>query len=219
MRHTTINSLCLAAAIFLAAALSGNVQGGDEKGVTYSVISENDFADVRRSVDVRLSSKVSSQVLHSIAWKIKEGEVQKYERIFIFYWLPGMEVGSGAWATTHFDPELEIRILGLTQEEEARMIRETTSQSRDIVGVWMDDRPYVGATLTLYYENGRLYLESRYKDGSGSTDVMTEQLYDFGKRLVEEDGNPHGEYFVLDSKGDLHSGGKGGLFLKYKKLQ
>ena len=83
----------------------------------------------------------------------------------------------------------------------------------------MDDRPYVGATLTLYYENGRLYLESVYKDGSGSTDEMTEQLYDFEKRLVEEGGNPHGEYFVLDSKGDLHSGGKKGLFLKYKKLQ
>ena len=71
----------------------------------------------------------------------------------------------------------------------------------------------------LYYKNRRLYLESRYKDGSGSTDEMTEQLYDFGKKLLEESGNPHGEYFVLDSKGDLHSGGKGGLFLKYKKLQ
>ena len=218
MHHTTMNSLCLTA-ILLAATLSGNVQGGDEKGVTYSVISENDFAGVRRSIDVRLNSKVSSQILHSIAWQIKKAESQNYERTFISYWLPGMKVGSGAWATTHFDPELEIQILGLTQEEEERMARESTSQSRGIVGVWLDDRPYVGATLTLYYKNRRLYLESRYKDGSGSTDEMTEQLYDFGKKLVEESGNPHGEYFVLDSKGDLHSGGKGGLFLKYKKLQ
>ena len=148
MHHTTMNSLCLAA-IILAATLSGNVQGGDEKGVTYSVIAENDFAGVRRSIDVRLNSKVSSQILHSIAWKIKKAESLNYERTFIFYWLPGMKVGSGAWATTHFDPELEIQILGLTQEEEERMARETTSQSRDIVGVWLDDRPYVGATLTL----------------------------------------------------------------------
>ena len=105
MRHITMHSLCLAT-ILLAATLSGNVQGGDEKGVTYSVISENDFAGVRRSVDVRLNSKSSSQILRSIAWKIKKAESQEYERTFIFYWLPGMKVGSGAWATTHFDSRI-----------------------------------------------------------------------------------------------------------------
>ena len=46
MGHTTMSPLSLAA-MLLAAALSGNVQAGDEKGVTYSVISENDFAGVR----------------------------------------------------------------------------------------------------------------------------------------------------------------------------
>lgn len=213
-------------AIFVWLALSGAAQAESDQSVaaipsdvTYSIISENEFRHFKHSIDVRLNKKVSEQVLRSMAAKLKELERKNYERTFIAYYLPDMKPGSGAWATTHFDPNLEVRILGLTSEEEKKLTQEAMSHSRDTVGIWMDDSPYVGSTVTIFRENGKLYLETKYKDGSGSTDEMTESQSAIGTKLVEKDGNLHGEYFILDSKGDLHAGGDEGLFLKYKKLQ
>lgn len=225
MNELTRNSLYIVA-IFVWFAWLGAAQAESDQSavaipsdVTYSIISESEFRHFKRSIDVRLNKKVSEEVLRAIAWKLKKLEGKKYDRTFIAYILPDMKVGSGAWATTHFDPDLEVQILGLTSEEEEKMTQEAMSQSRDIVGIWLDDRPYVGSTLTIYRENGKLYLKMRHKDGSGSTDEMTESHSAIGTRLVEKDGNPHGEYFILDSKEDLHAGGNEGLFLKYKKLQ
>lgn len=206
-------------AIFVLSAMLGTVQAEAVDGATYSIISDNDFRDVKRSIDVRLDKKVSVEALRTIAQKLKNMERKKYERTFIGYYLPNMEVGAGAWATSHFDPELEVRILGLTAEEEEKMARAANSTSRDVVGIWMDDRPYVGAMITIYRENKKLYLESKYKDGSGSTEEITETQSTIGTKLVEQGGNPHGEYFVLDKKGNLQAGGNNGIFLKYKKLR
>src|ERR1039458_10482874 len=60
---------------------------------------------------------VSEEVLRAIATKLKNSDHGTYERTFISYYLPGMKVGSGAWATSHFDPDLEICILGVRSEE------------------------------------------------------------------------------------------------------
>ena len=204
---------CFTAIIVLSVTV-GSVQAG-----TYTIISDNDFRDVKRSIDVRLDKKVSVEVLRTMARKLKNMERKKYDRTFIAYYLPNMEVGAGAWATSHFNPELEVRILGLTAEEEEKMDRAAKRTSRDVVGIWMDDRPYVGATITIYRENKKLYLESKYNDGSGSTEEMTETQSTIGTKLVEKGGNPHGEYFVLDIKGNLQVGDNDGIFLKYKKLQ
>ncbi|OOF03801.1 hypothetical protein BZG80_09400 [Salinivibrio sp. MA440] len=207
------------AALIICMVMMGLVHAETVEGATYSIISDNEFRDVKRSVDVRLDRKVSAEALRTIAMELKNMERKKYDRIFIAYYLPNMKVGSGAWATTHFDPELEVKILGLTAEEEEKMVRAAKSTPRDVVGIWMDDRPYVGATVTIYRENNKLYLESKYKDGSGSTEEMTESQSTVGSKLVEKGGNPHGEYFVLDKKGNLQAGDNNGIFLKYKKLK
>lgn len=206
-------------AILVCVVMLGSAQAETVKGANYSIISDNDFRNVKRSIDVRLDKKASAEVLNAIALKLKNMERKKYERTFIAYYLPNMEVGAGAWATSHFDPELDVRILGLTADEEEKMAKEAKSTSRDVVGIWMDDRPYVGATITIYRENSKLYLESKYKDGSGSTEEMTETKINIGTKLVEKGGNPHGEYFVLNKKGDLQAGDNDGIFLKYKKLK
>lgn len=37
----------------------------------------------------------------------------KYNKVFICWYLPGMVLDSGAWATTHFIPHLSVKILGV----------------------------------------------------------------------------------------------------------
>jgi len=74
--------------------------------------------NIKRSVTVRLSTKVSKEALGKIAQNIRNADKNKYKRTFILYYLPEMEIGMGAWATTHFNPQLKVLILGLSLEEE-----------------------------------------------------------------------------------------------------
>lgn len=195
------------------------VLSGTVLAANYSVISESEVKNHRHSIDVRLSKKVPEQELRSIAIELKKSESKVYDRTFIVYYLPDMKVGGGAWATTHFDPDLEVRILGLTLNQDKKMAQDVANDSRDLVGVWADERSYVGARLTLYRENGKLYLETKYADGSGSLEEMSEAKSGNGIKLVEEGGNSHGEYLVLDEKDNLQAGGGDGIFLKYKKVK
>lgn len=185
--------------------------------VDYSIISDTNFQDVKRSVDVRLKNKVSIDTLGEIAKQIHSDQKKDFYRTFITYYLQGMEVGSGAWATSHFNPELEVKILGLTSKEETRNIQKTKNTSRNVLGVWRDDRPYVGAVVTIYREQSKLYLESKYGDGSSTIKEMDEIKHKDGIKLSEKGGNSHGEYFILDQQDNLKAGGRNGVFLVYRK--
>ena len=62
--------------------------------------------------EIRLEKKVPKEFLKEIAKMLNHLEKRKYERTLILYFLPDMKTDSGAWATTHFNPNLEVRILG-----------------------------------------------------------------------------------------------------------
>lgn len=61
------------------------------------------------SYDVRIQTKLSEELLTNIAEKLKRRSPYA-EKTFITYYLPCMEIGNGAWATSHFNPDLEIDI-------------------------------------------------------------------------------------------------------------
>ncbi len=77
----------------------------------------------------------------------------------------------------------------------------------------------MGAKLTLYRDKARVFLETKYADGSESLDEMSEAKSSTGTRLMEKGGNSHGEYLVLDRKGNLQAGNDDRIFLTYKKLK
>ena len=87
-------------------------------GGIYTIIRTEVVPGIKRSLDIRLNRTVSEEVLRAIATKLKNSDHGTYERTFISYYLPGMKVGSGAWATSHFDPDLEICILGVSTDQE-----------------------------------------------------------------------------------------------------
>ena len=152
-----------------------------------------------------MSRKVAEDVLRSIAMELKTRDSKKYLRTFIGYYLPGMEAGAGAWATTHFDPNLEIWILGLTMEEEESLVSKAVDPSRDIVGVWLDETLLAGNRVTLYRENGKVFMERAFADGSSSIEEMSETLSSYGRRFDEKGGSSFGEYYLIDSQDNLQS--------------
>jgi hypothetical protein len=69
------------------------------------------------NIEVLLPEKLKEAELRQLALQLK-AKYDGYTKTWIAYYLPGMKPGSGAWATTHFTPELEITILGATQAQE-----------------------------------------------------------------------------------------------------
>ena len=84
----------------------------------YEIIGrDRSISGTRCSFYVRLEERVPESSIRNIAEEIKRREAEDCERTFIVHLLPGMEVDAGAWATSHFTPNLEVRILGMTVEQ------------------------------------------------------------------------------------------------------
>ncbi len=189
-------------------------------GVRYKIIQEDKLHNIKRSLDIRLNKKVSEETLKKIALHLKASDSVAYERTFITYYLDDMKVGSGAWATTHFNPNLKVVVQGLTVEQEAKVLgasAEKADGDREIIGSWLDETLYAGNKATMYSKKGKLFLERVYSDGSsGSTELKTKKVR--GEKRYIEVGNEHGEYYLINGEGNLQVFDGDGLISTAKKI-
>jgi len=80
--------------------------------LTVEIMREDIVPSQVRIMDLRLSRPVQESVLETIAGQVLRSDTASYPTTYIVYYLPGMEAGQGGWATSHYSPELEVRILG-----------------------------------------------------------------------------------------------------------
>ncbi len=132
------------------------------QGVSYTIIEKSSMRSIKLSIDIRLEQKVSKDFLQKLALKLRQEEPIKYDRMFITYYLPDMTPGSGAWATSHFNPNLKVEILGTTIEEEKALMSKPKDSSGEIIGEWLDESPYVGAKYTLLKRNGKITMIRKF---------------------------------------------------------
>ena len=169
----------------------------------YGVVGREAIPDAKLSLDVRLEAEVSEARLREIASELGSGQRSRYERIFISYYLPGMQPGDGAWATSHFTPDLEVRILGASDEQAAEASKAGSAAKRQVVGVWLDPSPLVGGRITIYWESGRTYMRNEFRDGGDSTNEVSSTETRHGTRFEQLGRNRTGDFFLLDERGDL----------------
>ena len=143
------------------------------EGVKYTIIDSSRLLNKKCSLDIRLQQKVSKEFLKRLALKLRADEPKSYERMFIVYYLPGMTPGAGAWATTHFGPNLEVKILGMTIEEEKKLKPKSKAPVSDIIGEWLDETPFIGGKTTILKKNGKILMICEFKDGSSSEKEMS----------------------------------------------
>lgn len=86
----------------------------------YSILSEKELPPFKRSLIVLLPRKVPMSVLRTLAIRLRDADPTHYDRTFIFYYLPGWTVNHGSWATSHFDPELEVKLFAVSAAESER---------------------------------------------------------------------------------------------------
>ncbi len=189
--------------------------------VKYTVSEDTHKRDIKRSVVVILEKKISKDNLHNLAYKIKNSDPANYQRTFIGYYLKGKDKNNGYWATTNFNPNLEVRMLGLSIEDEAVLTKPVVSTAnKDVLGVWLDDHPGVGAKMTIYHsKDGKLYLERSYSDGSSGRKEMINFAIENGKRIEDKEGNDFGEYFIINKANQLEFWSKNGNYYTAKNIQ
>ena len=189
------------------------------QGIEFSIINVSTLGSLKRTVNVRLSQRVSKDVLRMMAQKLY---VPGYDRTFISYWLPHMEVGTGAWATTHFNPDLEIRVLGMTPKQFETLIgvpSRVTILPDELIGKWVLDMGEESYRITIYQKQGVLYAEDTFLDGSGSTWKLIEKASPQGRRFEESSPSwDADDYYLLDNHGDLYMGDAEGLFERLQKI-
>jgi hypothetical protein len=186
--------------------------------VSFEIIGSDSLPGVIRNLNVRLSRKVSEQTLRAIALKLK-AQPPAYDRTIIYYYLPGMTVGAGAWATTHFTPELEVRILGLTVDDEKKLLTQPEPTNREMIGRWLDESPFVGSRITIFREKGKLFIEQMYKDGSGHKKELVERKSPLGRRFNEIERSRNGDHWILGSDGNLQVRDNDGLIGTAAKIE
>ncbi|MGD8451304.1 MAG: hypothetical protein PVJ57_05745 [Phycisphaerae bacterium] len=186
---------------------------------TYTIIRSSTIPGVKRTVDVCVSKRISEAELRTMALEIKAQDLGQYERTFISYYLRGMEVGHGAWATTHFNPDLEVCILGLTAEEEQQSSTSRPSAAREVIGCWLDDRPHAGGRITIFTEGGKLFIERAFKDGTVLKKELVEKRSPLGRRFDEAEGAWAGNHWLIGADGNLQLRDNDGLISTAKKIE
>lgn len=169
--------------------------------INYRIILDESKGSIKRTVEIELAERTDKETLKTIARKIKSSELGHYERTFIAYRIKG-DNGNTYWATTHYNPDLEIVILGTTKED-YELLKKETIPNEKIIGQWMAQ--WGGDyKMVAYTKNGITYIKSPITSGSGSSDKAYQLTSSSrGMILQDEEGKESGAYFLINSSGDL----------------
>jgi hypothetical protein len=189
-----------------------------EASSNYRVVEDKKTGNIKRSVTVVLEDKLEEDERQKIADKIKRSDGQNYERTFIEYYIKQKNDGN-VWATTHYSPDLQVIILGLTRADESNLSKlEPSSSDKKVIGTWLDDWSFIGSKITVYYsKDGKLIFENIYSDGSSTTE-MVESNDPRGKKLEAARGNSIGEYYIINASNQLEFWGKNGNYYTARSL-
>lgn len=186
--------------------------------VQYEIINDERQRGVRRSVDVRLEVRTTEVELRELAFTIRALDNSSYPRTFILYYLPGMKVDAGAWASTHFRPDLEIRIYGMTKNEYERINRtENLNDESEVIGIWLNEMPYLERRITILNRDDDYFLETLYPDGSGGERPLIRDQTPVGIRFRVNINSE--DFYLLRPNGQMELRDSSGLITILTKVQ
>jgi|AntRauTorckE5430_2_1112549.scaffolds.fasta_scaffold13730_2 hypothetical protein len=184
--------------------------------ISYSIIDEEiNESFSKTNINIRLNKRIDEEVLTEIAKELKSARTE-YSKVWIFYLLPNMTLGKGAWATTNFAPDLDVKILGCTIEEISGM--ESTKVTGEILNKWKDYNAHSECIKYLVKEDQILKMKTiSCKDGWNHVQVLKETNQN-GKIKYEYE-NDFGEYYLVQKNGILSIFSEDGKFGDLMKIE
>ena len=81
--------------------------------IPFEVIQQDDMGSIKLSLDVQVplvdGRLPNAEELGAVSEHLVETSGE-HERTFVSFYLPGMKVGAGAFATAHHNPEMSVKI-------------------------------------------------------------------------------------------------------------
>ena len=170
--------------------------------VEITIVDKHVIPGIKRGLTVRLDKKISKKVLIDVAHKLKESDPNNYERTLINYFLPGMTMDAGSWASTNFNPELEVRISGLSIEQEGSLMSHPKPATNGIHGIWIDELS--NRRITIFSNKGGLFLEQLYTDGSSGIVELKSEIEDGVSMFIEIGGHESDPPYFIGPDGNLY---------------
>jgi hypothetical protein len=165
------------------------------------------------NVDVLLINRVDPEELKSISYQIRESR-QQYDKLWIRYFINKVSEEQGAWGSASFTPEFEMNIIGSTLSQDSRNSKVSVEGAE--LGRWRAEE-VGGAILILYKKHdSSLAMKTIYPEGQSSEDSIWTS-FQYGANTLQ-DGNSHGEYYIVEPNGNLGLYGRNGKFDEAIKL-
>jgi hypothetical protein len=169
---------------------------------SYEIIKdESDSVLEKNQLEVELNQKLTEGQIATLAEELFNSK-DKQRRFYISYRLKGVENGGTYWAISHFDPELEIEIIGSTAKEDANKDKLSEKIDGKVVGKWNENK-YTFSNLIIYKKDNRTFIKTIYKSGQTSDVELKESKTEKGIRYDYKEGGYNGEYFILNNQNEL----------------
>ncbi|WP_027358393.1 hypothetical protein [Desulforegula conservatrix] len=183
----------------------------------YKIVKDEAFGNIKRTVDVVLPERIDEQMLTSIAKEIHDKRANDFERTFICYSIAG-EKALSAWATTHFNPDLKVEIIGATKQDHEKLLtKDKTDMPENLIGSWLSHNGSEHKVVA-YKKNGKVFIRNIYPDGSSFEEQHKLTTYKGLKKFQTETDRSIGEYFLINAKGELEFWSKNGNFYTAKPI-
>jgi hypothetical protein len=199
--------IVLMTVLFLASCDSGTIGKYKKEPLSdnfsYNVIEDkSNVALEKNQLTLEINQKLTEGQIATLAEKLLNSK-EKQRRFYIFYQLSGMKKGSGAWATSHFDPELEIEIIGSTsqQDDNSDKIADAVIDG-EVIGKWHEEQ-YTSSNYVIYKKDNKIFIKTIFKSGQVSDEELKEKKVGNGTRYDYKEGGFNGEYFIINSDGGL----------------
>ncbi len=89
---------------------------------------------------------------------------------------------------------------------------------REVIGTWRHEHPIIGSRITIFRQNGKLFMESAFIDGNSMTERIVETPSANGLRFETRGKTRYSEWYLMDKQGNLQIWDQIGLFSTAKRI-
>lgn len=163
----------------------------------YKIIKEESSTNLEKNqLEVEINQKLTEGQIATLAEDLyNKKDIQK--RFYINYILKGSENSVAYWATSHFDPELDISIIGSTENEDNSMLKTAEDVQGNIIGIFNEEE-YTFAIYTVYEDKDLTFVKTSFKNGQSMIEEVNKiDNIKGGVKLTSKDIEGNGEYYIL----------------------
>jgi len=172
------------------------------------IINEETMTTVKKTIYVEMTEEMTEEQLTEVSTYLKNNN-SEFEKIFVFYFLPDMDIDEMAWATGHYNPNLNINILGITNSEKEEL-ENLEFPEGEIIGDWYDNSTLAENRIIIFKVDENYKMQTTYKGESSFEKDVKLSIQD-GLSRFDYDNN-FGEYLLIEEDGDLGQYDADGLF-------